>query len=174
MQFSISKSSNGTIGLITSQDKVEHTYQEGKVKKVWTGIIIKDNTFKGRGQDSEKTIEAKIGGFWSSSNAEIIDELCPKNILDMLVEFDKTASQFAVAKSSNGTIGLITSKDKVDHTYQEGTVKKVWTGVILQDNTFKGRGQDTEKTIEAKTGGFWSSTEPEVLGYIMPKSLLSN
>lgn len=52
-----------------------------------------------------------------------------------------TVRQFAIAKSSTGTLGLITSATKVKHTYSEGTTKEVWTGVVLQENSFKGRGK---------------------------------
>lgn len=82
------------------------------------------------------------------------------------------AKQFAIAASSNGTIGLITSATAVEHTYQENTKKQVWTGVILEDNTFQGRGDDSEKTIQAKAGGFWSSSNPNVIGYVSPEQFV--
>lgn len=71
--------------------------------------------------------------------------------------------QFAIAKSSNGTIGLITSPEMVEITYPDDNKATVWTGVILEDNTFKGRGGDADKTIEAKAGGLWSSSNPEFI-----------
>jgi hypothetical protein len=79
-QFAIAKSSNGTIGLITSQSMVEHTYPEGATVQVWSGIILKDNTFKAR--NSEETIQAKRGGLWTSSNPEVIGEATPELILE--------------------------------------------------------------------------------------------
>ena len=74
--------------------------------------------------------------------------------------------QFSIAKSSNGTVGLITSKEMVDHIYpdkEEAT--KVWKGVIIQPNTFT-VGED--KVIEAKAGGLWTSSNPQVVGHIDP------
>ena len=68
---------------------------------------------------------------------------------------------FAVATSSNGTIGLITSTEMVEHTYPEGKTVKVWKGVILEDNTF----QVGDETITAKKGGLWTSSQPTVLAH---------
>lgn len=82
------------------------------------------------------------------------------------------AQQFAIAKSSNGTLGLITSPEMVEHTYPEGAVASVWTGVILEENTFQGRGEDSEKTIVAKVGGFWSSSRPEVVAHLTADEIL--
>ncbi len=81
----------------------------------------------------------------------------------------KQAQQFAIAKSSNGTIGLITSKTAVEHTYPERTVT-AWTGVILARNSFADR-NDPEKEIVAEAGGFWSSSNPEVIGYADPEMI---
>lgn len=75
----------------------------------------------------------------------------------------QVAKQFVIAKSSNGTLGLITSPEMVDHIYPDNNEAKVWTGVIIEDNTFQGRGGDADKTIHAKAGGFWSSSRPEVV-----------
>lgn len=82
------------------------------------------------------------------------------------------AKQFAIAKSSNGTIGLITSPEMVEHTYQEGVTVKVWKGVILEENTFQGRGDDAEKVVTAKVGGLWTSSKPEVFGYLTAEQIL--
>jgi hypothetical protein len=72
--------------------------------------------------------------------------------------------QFAIAKSSTGTIGLITSPQKVLHTYTDGNKATVWTGVILRENTFKARNSD--EMIVAEKGGVWSSSKPTVIGYL--------
>lgn len=83
------------------------------------------------------------------------------------------AKQFSIAKSSNGTLGLITSKSMVEHAYPEGATVMVWTGVIIQDNTFQGRGEHSDRTIEAKSGGFWSSSNPIVVGQIDPSEIVN-
>jgi len=77
---------------------------------------------------------------------------------------------FSIAVSSNGTIGLITSQGEVDVTYPERTVK-AWTGVIIEDNTFQSK-TDPEQTIHAKVGGFWSSSNPKIIGFISPAKLV--
>ncbi len=83
-QFAIAKSSNGTLGLITSPEMVEHTYPEGKTVPVWKGVILEENTFQGRGDDSEKTIVAKVGGQWSSSNPEVVAHLTAEQIIQFI------------------------------------------------------------------------------------------
>ena len=69
------------------------------------------------------------------------------------------AQQLAIATSSTGTLGLITSQEKVPHTYTDGSTAIVWTGIILEDNTF----MIGDKKIEAKKGGVWSSSQPTVI-----------
>lgn len=71
---------------------------------------------------------------------------------------------FAIAKSSTGTIGLITCPERVEHTYPDGNTALVWKGVVLQDNSFIGR---DNLPVEAKVGNFWSTTqeEPEIIAY---------
>lgn len=81
------------------------------------------------------------------------------------------AKQFAIAKSSNGIIGLITSPEMVEITYPDNNKAVVWTGVIIEDNTFTGRGGDADKIIQAKKGGYWSSSNPEVIGYLQPEQM---
>ena len=76
---------------------------------------------------------------------------------------------FAVATSSNGTIGLITSTEMADHIYPEGKTVKVWKGVILEDNTF----QVGDKTITAKKGGLWTSSRPTVLAHSSPEQIFN-
>ena len=78
--------------------------------------------------------------------------------------------QFAIAKSSTGTIGLITSPSKVTHTYPDDNTVEVWTGVVLESNTFPSR--DKTKMVEATAGNFWSSSNPEVIGYIYPEQMV--
>ncbi|MBM25865.1 MAG: hypothetical protein CL760_09310 [Chloroflexi bacterium] len=162
-QFAIAKSSNGTIGLITSKEMVDHTYpDQTEPTQVWKGVIIQPNTFTGR---NGSIIEAKAGGLWTSSNPEVIGYADPEMIAQ-LVQDSNEVQQFSIAKSSNGTVGLITSKEMVDHIYpdkEEAT--KVWKGVIIQPNTFT-VGED--KVIEAKAGGLWTSSNPQVVGHIDP------
>lgn len=83
------------------------------------------------------------------------------------------ARQFAIALSSNGTLGLITSPEMVEHQYPEGNTKKVWTGVVLSENSFIGQGKDTGKQVQAKAGDFWSSSSPKVIGYVEPQDIAS-
>ena len=86
-QFSIAASSNGTIGLITSQTKVEHKYHDSdKTVMVWTGVIIQDNSFMGRGESENEEIHAKIGGFWSSTNPILIAQPVPEEIFELLTQ----------------------------------------------------------------------------------------
>ncbi len=81
------------------------------------------------------------------------------------------AKQFALAKSSNGTLGLITSPEMVDHMYPEGAEVKVWKGVIVESNTFNVDRDGESKVIEAKAGGLWTSSRPEVVGYVDPADI---
>lgn len=77
--------------------------------------------------------------------------------------------QFAIAKSSNGTVGLVTSKTSVLHTYPDGNQSEVWTGVVIQKNVFQGhvdRGSSPENQITANVGDFWCSSKPVVIGYL--------
>jgi hypothetical protein len=78
--------------------------------------------------------------------------------------------QFAIAKSSTGTIGLITSATKVEHTYPDGNKAFVWTGVILRENSFKARNSDD--IVVAPAGGFWSSSKPNVIGYLNKENVV--
>lgn len=77
---------------------------------------------------------------------------------------DKTLNpkMLALAKSSNGTLGLITSTEKVEHTYPEGTTKFVWKGVVVAENTFIAKQGDTGAQITAKIGDLWTSSNPDV------------
>lgn len=84
------------------------------------------------------------------------------------------AQLFAIAQSSNGTIGLITTPEMVEHTYSDGNTAKVWKGVILEENSFMGRGGDENKKILAKKGGLWTSSNPKVIGYTTPEKIFNS
>jgi len=78
--LSIAKSSNGTIGLITSTTMVEHLYPDSECPTtVWKGVIIEDNTFEANG----KTINAKVGGLWTSSIPVVIGQATAEQIRDL-------------------------------------------------------------------------------------------
>lgn len=83
----------------------------------------------------------------------------------------KEVKQFAIARSSTGTIGLITSSEAVEHTYPDGNKKNVWTGVVIEDNTFRVERGDETQIVKAKIGNFWSSSNPDVIGHINPTHL---
>lgn len=70
--------------------------------------------------------------------------------------------QFAIAKSSTGTIGLITSSEKTVHTYPDGNTVEVWTGIVIESNSFLSR--DKTKQINTTPSDFWSSSNPNVIG----------
>lgn len=83
----------------------------------------------------------------------------------------KEVKQFAIARSSTGTIGLITSHEAVEHKYPDDNTKQVWTGVVIEDNTFSVERDGQVQLVEAKAGNFWSSSNPEVIGYIDPAQI---
>lgn len=86
--LSIAKSSNGTIGLITSTEPVEHTYPEGKTVQVWKGVVIEENTMLSRDGEN-KVVTAKVGGVWTSSNPEVLGQIRPEQLPDLLAFEDK-------------------------------------------------------------------------------------
>lgn len=61
----------------------------------------------------------------------------------------------------------------VEHKYPDGNKKMVWKGVVLEQNTFQGRGEDSGRTVTAEVGMLWSSSNPEVIGYVKPEYIAS-
>ena len=65
----------GCLGLITVNEPVDITYNDGNKGKAYIGIQLAVHTFKGKGKDADKEISVVPGGPWSSRKPKVIGSI---------------------------------------------------------------------------------------------------